>query len=115
MHDVFASLDSKDESLSEIFKAYKNFRGEVGQNKANCSLDFEQYDTDEQAFLCSLNDMSDKQSEFISVCNMVIDRYNMLVEEVDKTLVGWAKCNEMLEMIKLMAARPYDISMICLN
>ena len=60
--------------------------------------------------------MAGKQNEFIEVCNTVIDRYNFLVEEVDKTLEHWEKCNDMLEMVQLIGMRPHtDISRICLN
>jgi hypothetical protein len=115
MHQIFTPLDTKDELLSEIFREYKSYRGELAGNHAVCSLDFEQYDTDEQAFMRSLNNMSGKQTEFIEVCNTVIDRYNLFVEEVEKTFEQWEKCNDMLEMVQLIAVRPNDISMICLN
>ena len=116
MNQVFIPLDNKDERLSEIFKEYKEFRGGIFGNEEHYSLDFEQYDNDEQAFLGSLSDMAGKQNEFIEVCNTVIDRYNFLVEEVDKTLEHWEKCNDMLEMVQLIGMRPHtDISRICLN
>jgi len=115
MHQIFIPLDHKDERLSEIFKEYKEFKVGLSGNQADYSLDFEQYDNDEHAFLGSLTDMADKQTEFISICNMVIDRYNMLVEEVEKTFGQWEKCNDMLEMVQLMSVRPHDITRVCLN
>lgn len=114
MHQIFVPLDHKDERLTEIFKEYKEFR-ELFDNKASYSLDFEQYDNDERAFLGSLNDMAGKQTEFIHVCNTVIDRYNFLVDEVEKTLEQWEKCSGMLEMLQLLRVTPFDISTICLN
>jgi hypothetical protein len=114
MFEIFVPLDSKDERLSEIFKEYKEFRM-LFDSKANYSLDFEKYDSDEQAFINSLNDMTGKQTEFIEVCNTVIDRYNFFVEEVEKTLEQWEKCNDMLEMLKLLKVTPHDITRICLN
>jgi len=114
MFEIFVPLDNKDERLSEIFKEYKEFR-ELFDSNENYSLDFEQYDNDEQAFLNSLNDMTGKQTQFIGVCNTVIDRYNFFVEEVEKTLEQWEKCNDMLEMLKLLKVTPHDITRICLN
>ena len=115
MQKIFTPLDSKDEQLAEIFKEYRAFRGELAGNQANCSLDFEQYDNDEQAFLGALNDMSALQTRFIDTCNTVIDRYNFLVAEVEKTMEDWNKCNGMLEMVKLLGVTPHDITRICLN
>ena len=115
MHQIFTPLDSKDEMLSEIFKEYKSFRVELSGNEAACSLDLAQYDNDEKGFMGSLNDMAGKQAEFINVCNNVIDRYNFLVEEVEKTFAQWEKCNDMLEMVQLMGVRPQSFSQICLN
>ena len=115
MHQIFEPLDDKDERLSEIFREYKEFRGAFSDNQDNYSLDYTQYGNDEQGFLGSLSDMAGKQSEFIGVCNTVIDRYNFFVEEVEKTFAQWEKCNDMLEMLQLMQVRPYDISQICLN
>ena len=114
MFQIFIPLDNKDEQLTAIFKEYKTFR-EHFDSKENYSLDFEQYDNDEQAFFGSLNDMAGKQTEFIDVCNTVIDRYNFFVEEVEKTLEQWEKCNDMLEMLKLLKITPHDITRICLN
>lgn len=114
MHQIFIPLDSKDERLGEIFKEYKEFRMMFDKD-ANYSLDFAQYDNDEQAFFGSLNDMAGKQTEFVGVCNVVIDRYNFLVEEVEKTLEQWEKCNDMLEMVKLLGVTPYDVYSVCLN
>jgi hypothetical protein len=115
MHEIFTPLDTKDGQLAEIFKEYRTFRGQVAGTPANYSLDFEQYDTDEQAFLGSLNDMSVRQNRFIAICNAVIDRYNLLVEEVEKTFTQWEQCNQMLGMLQLMRTRPHDITQICLN
>ncbi len=115
MHTIFAPLDDKDSQLAEIFREYRAFRGELAGNHANCSLDFEQYDNDEQAFLGSLNDMAGKQTQFINVCNEVIDRYNLLIAEVEKTMEEWNKCNGMLEMVSLLGVTPHDITRICLN
>jgi len=115
MHQIFVPLDNKDEMLTEIFQEYKEFRGEFSHNPENYSLDLEQYGNDEQEFLGSLKDMTGKQTEFITICNVVIDRYNFFVEEVEKTFEAWEKCNDMLEMLQLMRVRPYDISKICLN
>lgn len=115
MHQIFIPLDNKDERLSEIFTEYKDFRGEFEGCADNYSLDLEQYDNDEQSFMSQLNDMAARQTEFISVCNMVIDRFNMLVEEVEKTFEQWEKYNEMVEMMRLMVVTPHDISQICLN
>jgi chromosome segregation ATPase len=115
MHEIFLPLDSKDEQLAEIFKEYRAFRGELAGNQANCSLDFEQYDNDEQAFLSSLNDMSARQTQFIGICNTVIDRYNFLVAEVEKTLEEWEKTNKILDMVSLLGVTPHDITRICLN
>jgi hypothetical protein len=115
MHQVFMPLDVKDEKLAVIFKEYRNFRGELDGNTANYSLDFARYNTDEQEFLGSLNSMAGKQAEFITVCNMVIDRYNLLIEEVEKTFDQWQQCNKMLEMLQMMDQKPVDIKRICLN
>jgi SMC interacting uncharacterized protein involved in chromosome segregation len=114
MFQIFVPLDTKDERLAEIFKEYKEFR-ELFDSNENYSLDFEQYDNDEQAFLASLGDMTGKQTEFIGVCNTVIDRYNFFIEEVEKTLEQWEKTNDMLEMLKLLKVTPHDITRICLN
>ncbi len=114
MFQIFVPLDNKDERLSEIFKEYKEFRALFDSNE-NYSLDFEQYDNDEQAFLASLDNMTERQTGFIGVCNTVIDRYNFFIEEVEKTLEQWEKCNDMLEMLKLLKITPHDITRICLN
>jgi len=114
MFQIFVPLDNKDEQLSEIFKEYKEFRTMFDSNE-NYSLDFVQYDNDEQAFLASLDNMTEKQTEFIGICNTVIDRYNFFIEEVDKTMEQWEKTNDMLEMLKLLKVTPHDITRICLN
>jgi chromosome segregation ATPase len=115
MHQLFIPLDNKDERLSEIFKEYKEFREELYDNCDNYSLDVNQYDSDEQAFLGSLTDMAGKQTEFIEVCNIVIDRYNFLIEEVEKTYEQWNKCIDMIDMLRKVMVTPYDMNLICLN
>jgi DNA repair ATPase RecN len=115
MQQIFIPLDHMDERLSEIFSEYKEFREELYDNSENYSLDIERYDNDEQEFIASLKNMSIKQNEFVGVCNTVIDRYNLLVEEVEKTYEQWEQCNDMIEMMRLLMITPYDLSMICLN
>jgi DNA repair ATPase RecN len=115
MQQIFAPLDHMDERFSEIFSEYKEFREELYDNSDNYSLDIERYDTDEREFIASLKNMSVKQNEFVIVCNNVIDRYNLLIEEVEKTYEQWEHCNDMIEMMRLLMVTPYDLTMICLN
>ena len=112
---VFTPLDSKDEQLSEIFAEYKAFRGEMCHSQDEYSIDIQKYNTDEAGFIGSLTDMADKQEQFIGVCNQVIDRYNLLIEEVEITYEEWAKYCEMIEMVKLMIVTPHDVHRLCLN
>ncbi|MDB5282410.1 MAG: hypothetical protein JWO06_1485 [Bacteroidota bacterium] len=111
---IFTPLDSKDERLSEIFAEYKAFREDMCDSN-EYSIDINQYNNDEQQFMGSLTDMTSKQDQFIGVCNQVIDRYNLLIEEVENTYEQWGQYNEMIEMVKLLAVTPHDIRMICLN
>lgn len=112
---LFTPLDTKDERLSEIFMEYKAFRLGMNFEGDDYSIDIEKYDNDEQEFVGSLTSISERQEEFISVCNQVIDRYNLLVEEVDKTYEQWGKYNDMVEMMRLMIVTPHDITKVCLN
>jgi uncharacterized coiled-coil DUF342 family protein len=112
---IFTPLDSKDERMSELFAEYKEIRKELGEGDEDYSLDMEQYDMDEQAFMHSLTNMAGKQEEFINVCNQVIDRYNMLIEEVERTYEEWSKYNELIEMMRLLILAPYDLTSVCLN
>lgn len=115
MHKYFMPLDHKDEQLTEIFTEYKEFRGHVEGSNEHYSLDFNQYSSDEKHFIGSIADMTERQTEFIGVCNRVIDRYNLLIEEVEKVYVQWEEYNKMIEMLSLMHARPYETNQICLN
>jgi uncharacterized coiled-coil DUF342 family protein len=115
LHRVFVPLDHKDEQLTEVFNEYKQFRGEINNNADNCSIDLGKYSADEEHFIGSIGDMTIRQTEFIGVCNMVIDRYNFLIEEVEKVYAQWEQYGEMIEMLKLMEVRPYNNLNICLN
>ncbi len=116
MHDVFIPLDDKDKQLSEIFKEYKQYKNDLYDKVSKGGFEGgNTYDANEQEFLGSMASVNDKQSEFIGVCNLVIDRYNMLIEEVEKTYAQWDKCNVMIEMMKFTVVSPYDISLVCLN
>jgi len=115
MHDVFTPLDDKDKQLSEIFREYKQFKNELYNKASDKNGIGYAYDADEQEFLGSMATVNDKQSEFIGVCNLVIDRYNLLIEEVEKTYAQWDKCNVMIEMMRFTIVAPYDISLVCLN
>jgi hypothetical protein len=115
MHKFFMPLDHKDEQLTEIFTEYKEFRGQVECNHEHYSLDLKQYSSDEKHFIGSIADMTDRQSEFIGVCNRVIDRYNLLIEEVEKVYAQWEEYNNMIEMLRLIQVTPYETNQICLN
>jgi uncharacterized coiled-coil DUF342 family protein len=115
MHRFFVPLDNKDEHLTEVFDEYKECREKLYGDTGNYSLDLHQYDADEQDFLSSLSNMVSRQDEFVSICNRVIDRYNMLVEEVEKTYEQWEQYNKMIDMLRLNLRTPYDLSRICLN
>ncbi|HWB61882.1 MAG TPA: hypothetical protein VG603_00120 [Chitinophagales bacterium] len=115
MQSIFAPLDEKDEQLSAIFKDYMDFKAGIHESPNNYSLDFEKHDSDEMQFLGSMQNMANRQEEFVSVCNMVIDRYNLLIEEVEKTYEQWEKYNDTLEMMRLALVTPYNLTQVCLN
>lgn len=115
MHQFFMPLDHKDEELTEIFTEYSEFRGQLNDNSKYLSLDLDQYSSDEKRFIGSIADMTARQTEFIEVCNRVIDRYNLLIEEVEKVYAQWGEYNQMIEMLRLVQATPYETERICLN
>lgn len=115
MYTIFTPLDIKDERFTEIFAEYKEFKERFYNNSNDYSLDIERYDSDEQQFFTSLDDMSQCQESFLKVCNSTIERYNLLVEEVEELYEQWEQYNDMIEMLKLMVITPNDISRVCLN
>lgn len=115
MYTIFTPLDIKDERFTEIFTEYKEFKENLYNNSNDYSLDIERYDTDEQEFFTSLDDMGQRQEKFIEVCNTTIERYNHLVQEVEELYEQWEQYNDMIEMMKLVVIVPNDISRVCLN
>lgn len=115
MYTFFMPLDTKDERFTEIFEEYKDFKQTYFNSDADYSLDMERYDSDEQQFMNSLENMTQVQEKFVSTCNTTIERYNLLVQEVEELYEQWEQYNDMIDMMKLIVITPNDISRVCLN
>jgi len=115
MYTIFTPLDTKDERFTEIFEEYKEFRQKFGEGNEDFSLDMERYDTDEQQFMGSLENMVQHQENFIVVCNSTIEKYNLLIEEVEELYEQWEQYTDAIDMMKLMVIVPHDINRVCLN
>jgi chromosome segregation ATPase len=115
MQQLFKPLDGKDERFTEIFEEYKQFRKQLDSNNNDYALDHARYNNDEKEFFDSLANIAKRQDVFIQNCNTVIDNFNALIDDVEKTYEQWEKYNDMIEMIKLMVVTPHDVSKLCLN